>query len=123
MVLAILYIVATGFGMVLVSGAIGNYCAARGIAGTEAQAKLWAIGMRASEVVIAALLLFILNGPILHGPPSGFIKVLAGLYALVVVGFYIIGSAFALVTVPFGNQRRYFIERMSRLNDNDGPMR
>jgi hypothetical protein len=96
----------------------GKFCAKRGaVAANEAIAKMWAATMRASEIVLASVLLYLMWHYVLPaaGPPMLLSYIAAGLATLYIGGLYVAGSFFALVTVPMGNQKQYFSEMLEKM--------
>jgi hypothetical protein len=97
----------------------GKFCARRGaVAPTESIAKMWAAIMRGSEVVIAVVLLYVMWHYVLPiaGPPKALSYIIAGLGTLYIGGVYVVGSFFALVTIPLGNQKKYFGELLEKMS-------
>jgi hypothetical protein len=84
----------------------------RGAKATARAAKLLAMTYRLTEVLLALSALYILWFPLLRlgGNTGTLVLVLGVVYTLFVGGRYVVGSLFALVTVPQRDQREYFKE-------------
>ena len=93
----ILYVVVSVVSIHVFSTLVCSFCARHGVEAGEPAAKLWAAMMRASEVVVASILLYVLWHYVVHvgGPPTTIAYAVAVLGALYVGGVYVIGSLFA----------------------------
>jgi len=119
----IVYIVIASFLFQLLSIRLGKWAIDNGIQGPEARAKMFAMAWRFSDAVVAVLVLAILWFPLLQvgidGPwtvrGGSFGFWIAAIYTVLFGGMFVIGSLFAGLTVPKGDQVAYFRDRDEKM--------
>lgn len=114
--LAIGYMLVSALALFFFFALFGKWCMEHGVTGSETRAKAFAAILRGTEVCLALIAVYTLWLPILHTGSNDYGMLLfipACAYTLVIGGVYVLGSLFALVTIPIGDQLAYFRNRLS----------